>query len=70
MGVQVMVRLIVTAQWLGHRVAERLAGEDGELSSQQVIWIGALVTIAVTVGGIVSAKVIGAANGLNVPTSP
>ena len=66
MGVQVMVRLVMAVEGL----AERLAGEDGELSSQQVIWIGALVTIAVTVVGIVSAKIVGAANGLNIPTTP
>ena len=67
---RVMIRLVMAVHDLGDRLAEAVAGEEGELSSQQVIWIGALVTIAVTVGGIVSAKVIGAANGLNVPTSP
>ena len=66
MGVQVMVRLVMAVEGLG----ERLAGDEGELSSQQVIWIGALVTIAVTVVGIVSAKIVGAANGLNIPTTP
>ena len=67
---RVMIRLVMAVHDIGDWVAEVVAGEEGELSSQQVIWIGALVTIAVTVGGIVSAKVIGAANGLNVPTSP
>ena len=67
---RVMIRLVMAVHDLGDRLAQALAAEEGELSSQQVIWIGALVTIAVTVGGIVSAKVIGAANGLNVPTSP
>ena len=70
MAMELMIRVLVAAHQVSGDLAALLAGEEGELSSQQVIWIGALVTIAVTVGGIVSAKVIGAANGLDVPTSP
>lgn len=56
-----IVRLLVGLQLC----AERLRDERGELSSQQVIWIGILVTLAITVGGIVTNLVMNRANSLN-----
>lgn len=56
-----IVRLVVGLQLFGQRVRD----DTGELSSQQVIWIGILVTLAVTVGGIVTNLVMSKANSLN-----
>lgn len=59
------VRITVTCQDLRRQLCARLVGEAGELSSQQVIWIATLATIAVTIGGIIAAKVTEAANSIN-----
>ena len=56
-----ILRLLVGLQLC----AQRLSDERGELSSQQVIWIGILVTLAITVGGIVTNLVMNKANSLN-----
>jgi hypothetical protein len=56
-----LVRVAVTWQML----RQRLLDESGELSSQQVIWIATLATIAVTVGGIIAAKVTSAAQSID-----
>jgi hypothetical protein len=56
------VRRVVIA-WQMAR--QRLLDETGELSSQQVIWIATLATIAVTVGGIIASKVSSAAQSID-----
>ena len=55
------VRVAVAWQML----RQRLLDESGELSSQQVIWIATLATIAVTVGGIIASKVTSAAQSID-----
>jgi hypothetical protein len=61
----IIVRVAVTIHVLRHDIGSRASGESGELSSQQVIWIATLATLAVTIGAIIAAKVSAAANSLD-----
>ena len=61
MWVEHITRLVVVAQV----TAQRLRDDAGELSSQQVIWIAVLATLAITVGGIITNLVTSRANSLD-----
>ena len=61
----VALHVAVAVQLAVATVRERFGGDTGELSSQQVIWIATLATIAVAVGGIIASKVTAAANSLD-----
>lgn len=61
------VVLVVAAQRLGCRISELAdrADDRGELSSQQVIWIAALATLALAVAAIVTNLVTAKANSID-----